>query len=319
MAAAFASALEAPMVNNPPAGVPAPAPPPGRNVQSATIPGAPDSPAGLEEIYAALVAKAETAMGWYETRQRQKKRGAHYTRGFAIVLGAITAVVPSIIALLPERVTWGTATFASVRLNPVATIFGVAAATMILLDKFYGYSSSWMRYVTTYQEIQASLEEFRINWRKQILKLNSNLPPTDEQVVAVFDLLASFLKSINDSVRSETQGWIVEFKGALADIDKTVEAQKAAAAALPAAAAKGAINVVVTEWDKLDDRTWTLQIDNRKEESKVGQSSAAIPLLDPGIYKVRVAGKLSKAPVAAEFTATVESSKVTTVDVKKLG
>jgi hypothetical protein len=307
------------MVDNPPAGIPAPAPPADKNVQSATIPGAPGTPLGLEEIYAALVVKAETAMGWYETRQQQKKRGAHYTRGFAIVLGAITAVMPSIIALLPDRVTWHTVTFVSIRLNPLATVTGVAAATMILLDKFYGYSSSWMRYVTTYQEIQANLEEFRINWRKQILKLNSNAPPTDEQVIAVFDFLAAFLQSINDSVRNETQAWVAEFRGTLADIDKTVEAQRVAAAALPVAAAKGAINVVVAESAKLDDRTWSLQIDNRKEEFKVGQSSAAIPLLDPGIYKIRVAGKLKQVPVAAEFTATVESGKVTTVDVKELG
>jgi hypothetical protein len=80
------------------------------------------------------------------------------------VLGAITAVVPSMVALLPGRMTWGDATFASVRLNPVATIFVVAAATMIPLDKFYRYSPSWMRYVSTFQEIQASFEEFRINW-----------------------------------------------------------------------------------------------------------------------------------------------------------
>jgi hypothetical protein len=189
---------------------------------------------------------------------------------------------------------------------------------MILLDKFYGYSSSWTRYVTTYQEIQANLEDFRINWRKQILKLNSNVPPTEEQVGAVFDFLAGFLKSINDSIRAETQAWVVEFKGALADIDKTVEAQKAAAAALPAGAAKGAINVVVADWQKFDERTWTLQIDNRKEEKKVGQSSAAVPLLDPGIYKVRVAGRLGEQPAAAEFTVTVQAGKVETVDVKDL-
>jgi hypothetical protein len=101
---------------------PAAAPPPNKNVEGATIPGAPNTPQGLEEIYAALVVKAETAMAWYESRQRLKKKGAHWTRVAAIVLGAIAAIIPSIISMLPERLPWGEAGVASIRLNPIATI-----------------------------------------------------------------------------------------------------------------------------------------------------------------------------------------------------
>lgn len=298
---------------------PASAPEANKNIRSAAIPKAPDAPRGLDEIYEALVVKAQTAMAWYESRQHRKKLGAHLTRTVAILLGASTAIVPSLIALLPERVAWGSTTFASVRLNPVATILGVIAATMILLDKFYGYSSSWMRYVTTYQEIQANLEEFRINWRKQIVKLNSNVPPSDEQIGAMFDFLSAFLKSINESVRVETLAWATEFKGTLADIDRTVAEQKAAAAMLPPAAPKGALTVAVGWWEKLDDRTWTLQLDNRTPETKVGQSSAAVPLLDPGIYRVRVAGRMNGNVVAAEFTATVKPNEVARVEATTLG
>src|SRR5262245_2124892 len=147
------------------------------NVGSASIPPSDDAPAALQEIYDALVEKAQRAMDWYETRQQQKKIGARFTRGVAILLGAITAIIPSVIAFLPERLTWWfLKDFPIVRLNPIATICGVGAATLILWDKFYGFSSSWMRFVTTYQEIQANLEDFRINWRKEILKLNSNQP-----------------------------------------------------------------------------------------------------------------------------------------------
>ena len=290
------------------------------NVQSASVPSSADAPKGLQEIYDALVQKAETAMAWYESRQRSKKRGARYTRSAAIVLGASTAIIPSVIALLPERVSLFGSDLAVVRLNPIATIFGVVAATLILFDRFYGFSSSWIRFIATYQEIQANLEDFRIGWRKQILKLNSNQPPTDEQILAVYDFLAAFLKSINDSIRAETQGWVTEFKGALAEIDKTVEAQKTAAAAAAAAVpAKGAITITVAGYHELDGRTWTLQLDNRKEETKVGQPSASVHLLDPGIYKVRAAGKRNDQPVAAEYAVMVEPGKVTTIQVDKLG
>ena len=295
------------------------APPPNSNLK-ATLPENDGAPAALKELYDALVAKAEGAMAWYESRQRDKKVGARRARGTAITLGTLTTIIPSVIAFFPEHVSFlGIKDFAMVRLNPVATIAGVLAATMILLDKFYGFSSSWMRSVTTYQEIQANLEEFRVNWRKQIIKLNGNQPPSDEQVIAVYDFLMVFLKSINDSVRNETQGWVTEFKGVLADMDKTVEAQKAAAQALPAVPQKGAINVTVPGFDKLDDRKWTLQLDNRNAEVKEGQSVAAIPLLEPGIYKVRVAASRQKQVVAAEYTVDVKPGAISEVKVDMLG
>lgn len=290
------------------------------NLKGATIKPSSDAPPGLQEIYDALETKAVNAMKWYESRQRTKKRGARYVRSAAILLGALTAIIPSIIAMMPEHISIFGFAFPVVRLNPIATITGVSAATAILFDRFYGFSSSWGRYITTYQEIEKSLDDFRIGWRKQILKLNSNMPPTDEQILAVYDFLGAFLKSVNDAVQSETQSWLNEFKGALGDIDKTVEAQKAAAAAeIAAPLAKGAISVSLIDIAELEESQWTLQLDNRKEEVKIGQSTASIPLLDPGIYKVRIAARRDGKPVAAEYPVRVTAGDVVSLKVDRLG
>jgi hypothetical protein len=294
---------------------------PNKNVSSAEIRSSDDAPEALKEIYDALVDKAERAMAWYESRQHSKKLGARYCRGSAIVLGALTAIIPSVIAFLPEHVSLGPfENFAVVRMNPIATIVGIIAATLILMDKFYGYSASWMRFVTTYQEIQGNLEEFRINWRKQILKLNANQPPTDEQIIAVYDFLGAFLKSVNDSIKTETQGWVNEFKGALAEIDKTVEAQRtAAAAALATVTAKGTIELTLEDSAELEDKRWTVQLDNRKEEEKVGQRSAVITQLEPGVYRVRVAARRDGQVVAAEHSVIVAPGETTSLRVTQLG
>jgi ABC-type multidrug transport system fused ATPase/permease subunit len=293
---------------------------PNTNVSYADIRSSDDAPEGLKQIYDALVDKAERAMEWYESRQQSKKKGALSCCVSAVVLGAVTAIIPSVIAFLPEHVSLGPfQNFAVVRLNPIATIAGVVAATLILMDKFYGYSSSWMRFVTTYQEIQTNLEDFRINWRKQILKLNANQPPTDEQIIAVYDFLGSFLKSVNDSIKNETQGWVNEFKGALAEIDKTVELQKTAAAALTTTMAKGTIELSLEDSGELDENKWTVQLDNRKEEEKVGQRSAVITQLEPGIYRVRIAASRNAHVVAAEHSVIVKAGETTPVRVTKLG
>src|SRR5690606_8948199 len=100
-------------------------------------------------------------------------------------------------------------------------------------------------------EIQANLDEFRINWRRQLLRLSSNRPATDEQILGVYDFFASFLRSVNDSVRNETRGWVTEFKGALADVDRVVEAQRAAASVRAQAAHGGGLNVTVQDYETL--------------------------------------------------------------------
>ena len=106
------------------------------NVEGAGIEPSADAPKGLQDIYNALVLKAEAAMTWYESRQRAKKRGARFVRSAAILLGALTAIIPSIIAMIPDRISmFGLTDFPVVRLNPIATITGVVAATAILFDR----------------------------------------------------------------------------------------------------------------------------------------------------------------------------------------
>ena len=285
------------------------------NLRGALIPAKEDAPEDLSRVYTALVRKAEEALQWYESAQHLKRRGARLTRGTAIFLGALAAIAPSVIAALPDHL----GTFAVLRLNPLATVIGVLAATMILVDKFYGFSSSWMRCAATYQEIQANLETFKIDWRRQLFLLKNGGAPTAEQILGVFDFLSAFLKSVNDSVRSETQSWVSEFKGALAELDQTVEAQRARAAAAATPGAKGAMRVIVAGLDTLEGRDWSLQVDNRKEEAKSGQSTAVVNALEPGLYKLRISARREGRPVAVEHSVLVKEGEISEVKVDALG
>jgi hypothetical protein len=285
------------------------------NLRGAPIPShdAASAPEGLSQVYDALVKKAEEALRWYETSQRAKKRGARVTRGAAIFLGALAAITPSIIAVLPEHL----GDFAVVKLSPIATAIGVLAGTLILLDKLYGFSSSWMRFAVTYQEIQANLEVFKLEWRRRLFELSQGHEPMPEQVSALLDFLTAFLRSVNDSVRAETRDWVVEFKGVLADIDKTLESQRAAA--LPSQSGKGALRIELKAVDALDEGRWSLQLENRKEVVKEGQATAVLTSLDPGIYKLRISGLRKGKVVAAEHPVVVKAGEIAQLHVEELG
>lgn len=167
----------------------------------------------LDVLYRAAIERALKALNWYEERQKSKKRGARFLRSSALLLGALTAIIPSVIALMPEQVHG----VSSVRLNPVATITGIAATSAILFDKFYGFSAAWGRFILTYQVIEQHLEQFKIGWRKKLLAIhNSGLDQTAE-ILQAYDYIAAFSEQLSQTIRSETEVWVRDFKEATGD------------------------------------------------------------------------------------------------------
>ena len=62
-----------------------------------------------------------------------------------------------------------------------------------------------------------------------------------------------------------------------------------------------------------------LQVGDRDPETRVGQSSAAVGELEPGLYRLQVAGQRAGKPVGAELMVTVKSGEVTEQSMPKLG
>jgi SMODS and SLOG-associating 2TM effector domain 2 len=50
------------------------------------------------------------------------------------------------------------------------------AAGCVGLDRFFGYSTGWIRYITTAMAIEKSLEEYRMEWARNIAKLRGAPP-----------------------------------------------------------------------------------------------------------------------------------------------
>lgn len=272
----------------------------------------------IQSIHDALIDKALDALEWYGARQRTKKLGARIVRSTAILFGALTAIIPSILAMLPDKLL---GEFSVIRLNPIATITGIIAATAILFDRFYGFSSSWGRYMVTYQRIQKDLEDFEIEWSKCLTAVSSNNAQTDEHRLSLYELANAFVKKINDAIRAETDAWLSDFKSVIGDVDKSIQTSLAesASATSNSIAKKGAISLSLSNVELLDGAKWTMQLENRNEEEKVGQSTAVLSALDPGMYRVRITATRAGRSVASELVAIVKAGEVVSVKVENLG
>ena len=249
----------------------------------------------LGKLFANLTQKAEDAIRWYQHSRRPKKRGAISLRVGAILLGAAAGFLPLLSQMLGRD---GKLAFAPAW----ASVAVGLAATLLVLDRFFGCTSAWIRYIKAELSIQHLLEQFQLDWQAELAM--GDAQHDKKKVQRFLERAKRFLSQVNQIVRDETNAWIEEFKSALRKIDELVKAQEAATA--PAG-----LNVDVTNGDECEDG-WTLTIDEGAERACRGRT-AGLRGLAPGIHVVRVAGKIEGVDRQAEVTAAVPAGAVATV------
>ena len=89
------------------------------------------------------------------------------------------------------------------------TLIGLGGG-LLLFDRLFGISSSWMRFIWAYFEIGELLDEFRVRWIKtQLEAADAQSHDTFQALVAVAE---DAIKGIHAIVRLETGVWRAEFQ-----------------------------------------------------------------------------------------------------------
>lgn len=175
-------------------------------------------------------------------------------------------------------------------LHPLWSAIAVAiAGGLILIDRFYGFTTGWIRYLLTVQKLTNALDVFRIEQQRQKVSWG-NPEPTQIQTAALISTIQQFLEQIRAIVNDETKAWAADFADALKQIDEQV---KVAAQATQ----KSALQITVTNGDQ-STAGWALVIGERPPETKLGRE-ASVEVV-PGMYIVRAAGQIGAKQVQAE-------------------
>jgi hypothetical protein len=153
-------------------------------------------------------------------------------RFVAIVLFVLGGLVPIVKATLPTTVQFSFDFGQSGYL-----LIGVAAGC-IGLDRFFGYSTGWIRYVTTAMAIEKSLEEFRLEWTRNMARMRG-AAPTPEQLETLIQTCTAFSLAIKSQVEQETKAWVVEFQNNLSQLEKELQTKVDEAKAKTKSAAAG--------------------------------------------------------------------------------
>jgi hypothetical protein len=188
----------------------------------------------LRELHAYVESEAARQILWYYDKKKWKSRMSAALRVVAILLFVLGGLVPIIKATLPAAAL----THLPVDFGQAGYLLIGVGAGCLGLDRFFGYSTGWIRYITTALALEKSREEYRLQWTRQMAKTRGNQPSVDE-VEQLIQTCATFSLAIKSQVEQETKAWVAEFQSNLTQLEKDLQAKADEVKAKGAAAAAG--------------------------------------------------------------------------------
>lgn len=246
----------------------------------------------LGKIFAATIGYGVASIEWYQKARRSKKTWSLFLRAAAIALGAIGALLPLIVSL-GQRVSW----LDWIANSQLGYIAFAGAAACLAVDKFYGFSTGWIRYIRTELTLQAALLQLRYDWFALLAKVAQSHPAPD-QVQLMLQKLQAFVAFVNKQVEQETDAWILEFQSGLAELAGMLKSR--AEAARP-----GSLQVTVPNAKDFDGGVKAV-LDRGVEERQVEGTQCLFSAVAPGPHEVLVRG--TKSGITYEATGVVQVS-----------
>jgi hypothetical protein len=99
----------------------------------------------------------------------------------------------------------------------------VIAACAVAVDRFYGFSSAWIRFVSIGLQLRSALRDFHLDWQSRLATCGGTLRAED--VAPVLATCRAFVATIDGLVQSETAEWAAEFSTALREVEKNARNQ----------------------------------------------------------------------------------------------
>jgi hypothetical protein len=159
--------------------------------------------------------QAKDAEHWYMRERQSKRIWGRFLRFLGILLVGAGVLIPILSQIYAED--------GKPEIPPIwASVALLLAALLVALDKFFGFSTAWTRFIATNHEITRQRHQFEFEW--QILEAEGGGTGADS--VAFLDLASEFVLAIDEAVAGETLAWSAEFK---ASLDAAADELKSAA------------------------------------------------------------------------------------------
>jgi hypothetical protein len=101
----------------------------------------------LETLRAYAEAKIHNELSWYVDKKAGRAKTSQRLRFSAVVLSILGGLVPLLIAMFGGQPSWHwLSLLGDVRFGQLGYVFLAITGGLILLDRYFGYSTGWMRF-----------------------------------------------------------------------------------------------------------------------------------------------------------------------------
>jgi hypothetical protein len=248
-----------------------------------------DRAASLQAVFDQVQGKTLDAIDWYIARKALRSTLSQLLRLGAICFATIGGVVPLLRAaeLWPKSLPG--------EMGQIGYVAFAFAAGCVAIDRFFGLSSAWMRWMTTALTLQRMLAEFQLDWSLMQVRL-AGRPPGQHEVEQMLLRIKEFRGAVMQVIERETQSWVVEFQSNLAELHKVAQARTESLE-------PGVIAVTVTNGTEADGELVVL-VDGSPRERFRGTHCRVTPVF-PGHHTVTVRGAVSGIPAEASSSVSL--------------
>ncbi|MBV9991553.1 MAG: SLATT domain-containing protein [Alphaproteobacteria bacterium] len=268
-------------------------------------------------LYEQLVNKATSTIAWYANERRYMRVRTLWIRRTAVLaLGASAGLVALQAGNFPISIP-ALHGVPPIPTNVLELVFAGLGSGVLVLDKLFGYSTGWVRYMLAELAVQRALDDFKVDWtiatmaQKQAgtpagAPVAPPAPQPPSGVAVLQQLLKAFSAKVDSIVGDETQQWVIEFQSSMALL------QKSAKDAQPASV-YGSISLTVSRGTGVDPDI-VVEIDGQKRAETTARTIVLSNVL-AGIHGIKVTGKNAGNTVENSAAVTVTANSVVSVQV----
>jgi len=182
-----------------------------------------DVEVSLTRLKSFATSRAAEAVSYYRRIKRPKKWWAIRLRVLSLVFAGISGILP----LLSQI-------YADPQGRPViapawASVSLALAAGAVAIDRYFGFSSAWMRFMASELKISRALDRFELDW--EATRAGMRVDGGGDTAQVLMDRARRFVGDVADIVGAETAQWMSEFRETLRQLDERTGRPLARAAA----------------------------------------------------------------------------------------
>lgn len=228
--------------------------------------------ADIEKLYEDTYEKAVKSIEWYTKSAKNKKSRAQNIRWLSLFLLGLGSIFPVILDTKILNPIWSNIPAS------IATLILAVGTGLIYFDRYLGYSTGWMRFISSELKLKQLLEKFEYDWNIERIAWDSEIPTVEQAKVMVLRC-ATLRQEIAKIVQDETQAWMHEFQSNLQNLDENFKT-------IMVSNKSGALELSIENGDTYT-YGWLLYINGQSRGLHKG-NKVAVKDISAGFYEIKI-------------------------------